>query len=190
MLSFEDPKEQRSWIFDATFMRSSWKCIFGEGCQGILDKPTPELNQGCCSEGDGISIKSLSPSEGLVDGCGRHGRVPEQFFLNGAFVGIQNGFSGTRRILGRGSDRAASDHGGDALAVDPKRPGDGSHGLEVPKVQSKYFGLKVWRQHGGGSSSRPQTMQQGFGIGLGTLKNASKLLMGGRCAAKCCRPEP
>ena len=51
MLSFEDPKEQRSWIFDATFMRSSWKCIFGEGCQGILDKPTPELNQGCCSEG-------------------------------------------------------------------------------------------------------------------------------------------
>ena len=51
MLSFEDPKEQRSWIFDATFMRSSWKCIFGEGCQGILDVASPELNQGCCSEG-------------------------------------------------------------------------------------------------------------------------------------------
>lgn len=51
MLTFEDPKEQRTWLFDATFMRSSWKCIFGEGCQGVLDVPSPELNQGCCSHG-------------------------------------------------------------------------------------------------------------------------------------------
>ena len=51
ILAFEDPKEQRTWHFDATFMRSSWKCIFGEGCQGVLDEPSPELNQGCCSHG-------------------------------------------------------------------------------------------------------------------------------------------
>lgn len=51
MISFEDPKEQRTWIFDATFMRSSWKCIFGEGCLGVLDEPAAELNQGCCSFG-------------------------------------------------------------------------------------------------------------------------------------------
>ncbi|MFM7870601.1 MAG: hypothetical protein ACKPBG_02805, partial [Actinomycetota bacterium] len=51
MISFEDPKEQRTWLFDATFMRSSWKCIFGQGCQGVLDEPAPELNQGCCSHG-------------------------------------------------------------------------------------------------------------------------------------------
>ncbi|NCZ70906.1 MAG: hypothetical protein EBY80_12235, partial [Actinobacteria bacterium] len=31
MISFEDPTEQRTWMIDATFMRSSWKCIFGEG---------------------------------------------------------------------------------------------------------------------------------------------------------------
>ena len=51
MVSFEDPHHQRTWTFDATFMRSSWKCIFGEGCQGIHEVATPELNEGCCSLG-------------------------------------------------------------------------------------------------------------------------------------------
>ncbi|MEN9803518.1 MAG: hypothetical protein RIS41_365 [Actinomycetota bacterium] len=51
MISFEDPKEMRTWVFDATFLRSSWKCIFGEGCQGVLEDPAEHLNQGCCSFG-------------------------------------------------------------------------------------------------------------------------------------------
>ena len=51
MIAFEDPKEMRTWIFDSTFLRSSWKCIFGEGCQGVLDEPAEHLNQGCCSFG-------------------------------------------------------------------------------------------------------------------------------------------
>ncbi len=41
----------RTWVFDATFLRSSWKCIFGEGCQGVLEEPAEHLNQGCCSFG-------------------------------------------------------------------------------------------------------------------------------------------
>lgn len=41
----------RTWVFDTTFLRSSWKCIFGEGCQGVLDAPAEHLNQGCCSFG-------------------------------------------------------------------------------------------------------------------------------------------
>lgn len=51
MVAFEDPKEMRTWVFDTTFLRSSWKCIFGEGCQGVLDEPAEHLNQGCCSFG-------------------------------------------------------------------------------------------------------------------------------------------
>lgn len=51
MVAFEDPKEMRTWVFDTTFLRSSWKCIFGEGCQGVLDAPAEHLNQGCCSFG-------------------------------------------------------------------------------------------------------------------------------------------
>ena len=50
-ISFRDPDENKTWLFDATFLRSSWLCIFGRGCQGILTAPTPELSQGCCSMG-------------------------------------------------------------------------------------------------------------------------------------------
>lgn len=50
-VSFEDPEELRTWLFDVTFMLSGWECIFGRGCQGVLTGPAPELVQGCCSYG-------------------------------------------------------------------------------------------------------------------------------------------
>lgn len=50
-ISFEDPDEERTWQFDVTFLTSSWMCIFGRGCQGVLTGPAPELEQGCCSYG-------------------------------------------------------------------------------------------------------------------------------------------
>ncbi len=50
-MSFEDEEEERTWVFDATFLTSNWTCIFGNGCQGVLTGPTPELVQGCCSYG-------------------------------------------------------------------------------------------------------------------------------------------
>ena len=50
-ISFEDPDEMRTWMLDATFLRSSYKCIYGQGCQGILDEDSPELMHGCCSFG-------------------------------------------------------------------------------------------------------------------------------------------
>ena len=39
------------WRFDTAFLQSSWTCIWGRGCLGILDEPAPELQQGCCSIG-------------------------------------------------------------------------------------------------------------------------------------------
>lgn len=50
-ISFEDPGEQRTWMFDATYLRSNHRCIYGEGCEGILDGPAAALSQGCCSYG-------------------------------------------------------------------------------------------------------------------------------------------
>ena len=50
-VSFDDPDELRTWVFDVTFMLSGWECIFGRGCQGVLTGPAPELVQGCCSYG-------------------------------------------------------------------------------------------------------------------------------------------
>ena len=50
-VSFPDPDEERTWMFDVTFLESSWTCIFGRGCQGVLTGPAPELEHGCCSYG-------------------------------------------------------------------------------------------------------------------------------------------
>jgi hypothetical protein len=50
-VSFEDEDEERTWVFDITFLTSDWTCIFGRGCQGVLTGPAAELVQGCCSYG-------------------------------------------------------------------------------------------------------------------------------------------
>ena len=50
-VSFDDPDEDRTWVFDITFLVSSWTCIFGRGCQGVLTAPAPELVHGCCDYG-------------------------------------------------------------------------------------------------------------------------------------------
>ena len=50
-VSFEDSLEDRTWVFDATFLTSPWTCIYGRGCQGVLTGPAEELEQGCCSYG-------------------------------------------------------------------------------------------------------------------------------------------
>lgn len=50
-ISFDDPDEHRTWLFDATFLRSNYMCIYGCGCKGIGPEPAPELEQGCCSFG-------------------------------------------------------------------------------------------------------------------------------------------
>ena len=50
-VSFEDPREERTWMIDATFLSSSWRCLYGCGCQGVLTAPAPERLEGCCSYG-------------------------------------------------------------------------------------------------------------------------------------------
>jgi hypothetical protein len=50
-VSFDDPEEERTWVFDVTFLTSKWTCIFGRGCPGVLTGPAPELEHGCCSYG-------------------------------------------------------------------------------------------------------------------------------------------
>ncbi|MET1001012.1 MAG: hypothetical protein ABWZ15_04315 [Acidimicrobiia bacterium] len=44
-------KDKAQWQIDVTFLASSYRCIFGQGCQGVLTEPAPELVQGCCSYG-------------------------------------------------------------------------------------------------------------------------------------------
>jgi hypothetical protein len=57
-VSFDDPEEEgRQWQIDVTFLLSRWQCIFGNGCQGVLTEPAPELVHGCCSYGAHFSDK-------------------------------------------------------------------------------------------------------------------------------------
>ena len=57
-VGFDDPKEDgRRWQVDVTFLLSSWQCIFGCGCQGVLTERAPEMIQGCCSYGAHFSDK-------------------------------------------------------------------------------------------------------------------------------------
>jgi len=62
-ISFEDPDEHRTWVFDATFLRSNYHCIYGAGCKGILEEEAPEEMLGCCSHGahfvDGDDVAAL-----------------------------------------------------------------------------------------------------------------------------------
>jgi hypothetical protein len=51
-VTFADPDDEgRSWQLDVTFLTSHWHCIFGCGCQGVRDVPSPERSEGCCSYG-------------------------------------------------------------------------------------------------------------------------------------------
>jgi len=50
-VSFEDPDEDRTWLFDVTFLASTWSCVFGRGCKGVLTEDFAEAVQGCCSYG-------------------------------------------------------------------------------------------------------------------------------------------
>lgn len=48
---FTDPVDGTRWRIDMDFARSNWQCIWGDGCEGILEQRAAELNQGCCSVG-------------------------------------------------------------------------------------------------------------------------------------------
>jgi hypothetical protein len=58
-VSFPDPVDEgRTWQLDVTFLLSSWTCIFGAGCCGVYDQPTPELGHGCCTYGAHFTDKA------------------------------------------------------------------------------------------------------------------------------------
>ncbi|MFM7409240.1 MAG: hypothetical protein ACKO3L_00345, partial [Actinomycetota bacterium] len=69
-ISFEETRLRRTWVFDATFLRSNWSCIYGNGCQGVLDEDATHLAQGCCSFGahfvDDQDIQTLVESSGRL----------------------------------------------------------------------------------------------------------------------------
>ena len=49
--AFVDPVDGTRWSIDMGFLGSRWTCLWGNGCQGILEESTEELGHGCCSVG-------------------------------------------------------------------------------------------------------------------------------------------
>jgi hypothetical protein len=101
-VSFEDPDEHRTWVFDVTFMTSPWTCIFGRGCQGVLTGPAPELVQGCCSYGahftdDDDIARVQSAADRLTD---EHWQFRKQGRAKGVWKTEKNGDQVTRLVDG------------------------------------------------------------------------------------------
>ncbi|MEM9033950.1 MAG: hypothetical protein AAGA99_20350 [Actinomycetota bacterium] len=55
-LAVPDPEEERTWLFDVSFLTSAWTCIYGSGCPGIEDEPDVEGMIGCCSHGAYLDV--------------------------------------------------------------------------------------------------------------------------------------
>jgi len=60
-----DPVDGTRWRVDAEFLTSNWTCVWGNGCQGILDEPAEDLQQGCCS----VGAEFLDEEEAMLIGA-------------------------------------------------------------------------------------------------------------------------
>lgn len=49
-VSFDDDGGE-TWMFDLTYFRSNWQCIYGAGCAGIEESQDVAGQRGCCSYG-------------------------------------------------------------------------------------------------------------------------------------------
>lgn len=54
LVAVADDDGALTWRFDRAFLTSHWTCLWGRGCQGILEEPAEALGQGCCSVGAGL----------------------------------------------------------------------------------------------------------------------------------------
>jgi hypothetical protein len=101
-ISFEDPHEDRTWVFDATFLASPWTCIYGAGCRGVLHEDTTELQHGCCSHG--AHLLDEEDEARLLDAAARLTPDGWEHFAAAAAAGVvEDGDDGarvTRRVDG------------------------------------------------------------------------------------------
>ena len=74
------------WKVDQGFLRSGWRCIWGQGCQGIEDTAAPDRHLGCCSVGAGLADEEEAMTVAALAAC----LLPEQFqyFELAAYDGV------------------------------------------------------------------------------------------------------
>jgi len=74
------------WRIDRGFLQSGWRCIWGEGCQGIEDQAAPDAHLGCCSVGARLADEQEAMTIAALAAC----LLPEQFqyFDHAAYGGV------------------------------------------------------------------------------------------------------
>ena len=86
------------WRFEREFLESNWRCLFGDGCQGILPEPAAELNQGCCSLGAHLGDGPDGQQEAMNLAAYAAALAPEQWqFHHLAHTGTRDGVIGVFR---------------------------------------------------------------------------------------------
>ena len=135
-VSFDDPDEERTWLFDVTFLVSAWTCIFGQGCQGVLTGPAPELVQGCCSYGAHFTGKK---DAGKVERAADDSRPTSGSSTSRASKGVvkklADGDLGTRLVDGACIflNRPGFPAGPGAPCTRRRRPRDGATSSSSPR---------------------------------------------------------
>jgi hypothetical protein len=93
---------ERVWRFDARFLRSSWRCIYGGGCRGLHRTQDPLRADGCCTEGaaftDGEDFAIVSRAVAKLDPARwQYAATAKRI---GWFKRLPNGLVGTRVVDG------------------------------------------------------------------------------------------
>ena len=98
-ISFEDDHTRRTWVFDATFLRSNWSCIVGSGCKGVLDDDATEMAQGGWSYGahfiDAADVQTVVESSARLKK--QHWQYKKQGKAGGIFD-VVDGVTTTRLV--------------------------------------------------------------------------------------------
>ncbi len=94
--------EDTVWRFERDFLTSNWTCLFGQGCQGILDRPAAELNQGCCSLGAHFGDGEPGRAEAMNVGAYAATLDPERFQFHAVAHGPDDHETGANGVFGDG----------------------------------------------------------------------------------------
>ncbi len=89
-------------MFDATYLRSNWMCIYGAGCKGVLEEDATNLQQGCCSFGahfvDNDDVKTVVKAAKRLKA--RHWQNKDKAAKKGWSITLKDGTVKTRVVNG------------------------------------------------------------------------------------------
>ncbi len=91
---------ERTWRFDAGFLRSSWRCIYGGGCRGLHRTQDALRADGCCTSGAAITDAEdfMIVSDAVAQLDPARWQFSAMAVRQGWFKRLPNGVVGTRVV--------------------------------------------------------------------------------------------